>query len=194
MMFTKVLAQLTSSLNLPRAASLPKNHSSQVFLEITGPSTLGIVIAAFELGALVSVLSCLDLGDRLGRRSTVFLGMAFMVVGGTLRTSAWHVAQLIVGRVISGIGLGLQVATIPSWQSECAKPKSRGRWVMIEGGLRTASVARGQFVGYGSTSYSLLVGIKCRRRRSCRMIYRWQSRGGSWDLTSRIAARERISR
>src|SRR3954447_6520979 len=41
------------------------------------------------------------------------------------------------GRVISGIGLELQVATVPSWQSECAKPKSRGCWVMIEGGLQT---------------------------------------------------------
>jgi MFS family permease len=94
-------------------------------------------------------LLCLDLGDRLGRRSTVFLGMAFMIVGGTLQTSAWHIAQLTVGRVISGIGLGLQVATVPSWQSECAKPKSRGRWVMIEGGLQTTDVACGQFVGYG---------------------------------------------
>lgn len=41
--------------------------------------------------------------------------MAFMVASGTLQTSAWHVAQLTVGRVISGIGLGLQVATVPSW-------------------------------------------------------------------------------
>jgi MFS family permease len=75
--------------------------------------------------------------------------MAFMIVGGTLQTSAWHVAQLTVGRVLSGIGLGLQVATVPSWQSECAKPKSRGHWVMIEGGLQTTGVPCGQFVGYG---------------------------------------------
>jgi sugar porter (SP) family MFS transporter len=72
-----------------------------------------------------------------------------MVVGGALQTSAWHIAQLVVGRVLSGIGLGLQVATVPSWQSECAKPHSRGRWVMIEGGLQTTGVACGQFVGYG---------------------------------------------
>lgn len=91
-------------------------------------SVQGIVIAAFELGALIGALSCLDLGDRLGRRATVFLGMGFMLVGGVLQTSAWNVAQITVGRVISGIGLGLQVATVPSWQSECAKPHSRGRW------------------------------------------------------------------
>jgi MFS family permease len=107
---TKVFAQLVSSLNPPRAASLPKNHSP----ETRSPSTLGIVIAAFELGALVGALSCLGLGDRLGRRSTVSLGMTFMIIGGTLQTSAWHVVQLTVGRVNSVIGLGLRAATVPS--------------------------------------------------------------------------------
>lgn len=92
------------------------------------PSVQGLVIAAFELGALVGALACLDIGDRLGRRATVWFGMVFMLVGGILQCSAWHVGQLATGRVISGIGLGLQVATIPSWQSECAKPHSRGRW------------------------------------------------------------------
>ncbi|KAJ9654419.1 hypothetical protein H2201_009003 [Coniosporium apollinis] len=122
---------------------------TSVFPEMDNASVQGIVIAAFELGALIGALSCLDLGDRLGRRATVFLGMGFMLVGGVLQTSAWNVAQITVGRVISGIGLGLQVATVPSWQSECAKPHSRGRWVMIEGGLQTFGVACGQLISYG---------------------------------------------
>lgn len=121
---------------------------TNVFPVMNNANVQGIVIAAFELGALMGALSCLDLGDRLGRRSTVWVGMAFMLVGGSLQCSAWHVAQLAVGRVISGIGLGLQVrservpllffftngrkkvATVPSWQSECAKAHSRGRWGM----------------------------------------------------------------
>lgn len=113
---------------------------------MNSPSVQGIVIAAFELGALVGALSCLDLGDRLGRRMTVWLGMCFMLLGGSLQCSAWRVGQLLTGRIISGIGLGLQVgqgvrsrgrtdaddtwqvATVPAWQSETAKPHSRGRW------------------------------------------------------------------
>lgn len=81
---------------------------------MNNPSVQGIVIAAFELGALMGALSCLDLGDRLGRRATVWLGMCFMLVGGVLQCSAWKVAQLLTGRVISGIGLGLQVGFGPS--------------------------------------------------------------------------------
>ncbi|KAF4178298.1 hypothetical protein CNMCM8694_009230 [Aspergillus lentulus] len=122
---------------------------TSVFPEMTNANVQGIVIASFELGALAGALACLDLGDRLGRRLTVWFGMFFMLTGGTLQTSAWALSQLALGRVLSGIGLGLQVATVPSWQAECAKAHSRGRWVMIEGGLQTFGVACGQLVGYG---------------------------------------------
>ncbi|OQD72417.1 hypothetical protein PENDEC_c021G02411 [Penicillium decumbens] len=120
-----------------------------VFPTMKNANIQGIVIASFELGALAGSLACLDLGDRLGRLLTVWFGMLFMLIGGALQTSAWALSQLTLGRVISGIGLGLQVATVPSYQSECAKAHSRGRWVMIEGGLQTFGVACGQLIGYG---------------------------------------------
>lgn len=75
-------------------------------------SIQGIVIASFELGALVGALSCFYLGDRYGRRTTVWFGMVAMVIGGTLQCSAFHVGQMLVGRVISGIGLGQQVCRV----------------------------------------------------------------------------------
>lgn len=118
------------------------------FPETKNANTQGIVIAVLELGAFIGSLLCMAYGDKLGRRGTVWIGMGFMIMGGILQASAYHVAQLAVGRVFSGIGIGLQVATVPTWQSECAKPKAQGRWVMIEGGLQTFGVACGQWVGY----------------------------------------------
>jgi sugar porter (SP) family MFS transporter len=119
-----------------------------VFPETRNPNVQGIIIAVLELGALIGSIVCLMYGDKMGRRGAVWVGMGFMVVGGILQASAFHVAQLGIGRVLSGIGLGLQVATVPTWQSECAKPKTQGRWVMIEGGLQTTGVACGQWIGY----------------------------------------------
>lgn len=120
-----------------------------VFPETKNANTQGIIIALLEIGAFIGSIMCLVYGDKFGRRGTVWAGMGFMVVGGVLQASAFHTAQLGVGRVVSGIGLGLQVATVPSWQSECAKPKTQARWVMIEAGLQTTGVACGQWVGYG---------------------------------------------
>jgi sugar porter (SP) family MFS transporter len=94
------------------------------------------------------------------------MGMGCMLVGGILQTTAFHVVQLAIGRVISGLGLGLQVATVPTWQSECAKPKAQGKWVMIEGGLQTTGVACGQWIGYaffftkGEMQWRMPVGIQ----------------------------------
>jgi MFS family permease len=170
------------------------------FPQMRDANVLGIVIASFELGALFGALSCLDLGDRLGRRMTVILGMVFMIVGGVLQASSFSVAQLTVGRIISGYGLGLQVrapfgfvlrvavvsshiefqvATIPSWQAECAKGKSRGRWVMIEGGLQTLGVASGQWIGYAfffSKSDAqfrgpIAIQVQCRENAARRVLY-----------------------
>jgi sugar porter (SP) family MFS transporter len=72
-----------------------------------------------------------------------------LIRSGILQTSAWSLAQLIVGRLISGVGLGFQVATVPTWQSECSKPKTQGRWVMFEGGILIVGLACGQLLGYG---------------------------------------------
>lgn len=51
-----------------------------VFPAMKNANTLGIVIASLELGALFGALACLDIGDRLGRRATVWVGMCFMLV------------------------------------------------------------------------------------------------------------------
>ncbi|KAK9659606.1 hypothetical protein V6Z96_001293 [Aspergillus fumigatus] len=67
---------------------------TSVFPEMKDANIQGLVIASFELGALAGALACLDLGDRLGRRLTVWFGMLFMLVGGTLQTSAWALSQL----------------------------------------------------------------------------------------------------
>ena len=77
-----------------------------VFPETKDATVQGIVIATLEIGALLGAIICIFQGDKWGRRGTVFTGMSFMLVGGILQASAWHVAQMVVGRLLSGIGLG----------------------------------------------------------------------------------------
>lgn len=86
-----------------------------VFPETKDANTQGIIIALLQIGAFIGSILCMSYGDRMGRRGTVWIGMGFMIVGGALQASAWHISQMGVGRVLSGIGLGLQVATVPTW-------------------------------------------------------------------------------
>jgi MFS family permease len=78
------------------------------------------------------------------------LGAAINVVGAVIQSSSYTLGQLIVGRLISGLGFGALTATAPNWQSECSKAQHRGSAVLLEGlfisaGLATAAVRHHSF-------------------------------------------------
>ncbi|THW37489.1 general substrate transporter [Aureobasidium pullulans] len=109
----------------------------------------GISIASYNLGCFVGALMTIWIGDWLGRRKTIFLGSAIMVIGATLQTSAFSLGHLIAGRVITGVGNGMNTSTVPSWQSECSKSHRRGQMVMIEGALITGGVCMSYWIDFG---------------------------------------------
>jgi len=109
----------------------------------------GISIACYNLGCFVGALMTIWIGDWLGRRKTIFLGSAIMVIGATLQTSAFSLGHLIAGRIITGLGNGMNTSTVPSWQSECSKSHRRGQMVMIEGALITGGVCLSYWVDFG---------------------------------------------
>ena len=57
----------------------------------------------------MGALSNLWIGDRLGRRRTIFLGGCIMIIGAILQTTSYSYAQLVVARIVTGIGNGLNV-------------------------------------------------------------------------------------
>ncbi|KAH8817107.1 general substrate transporter [Xylogone sp. PMI_703] len=93
----------------------------------------GTVVAIYLVGAMFGALSCLKLGDRLGRIRTILIGAAISIAGWVLESSSFSLAQLIVSRVVVGLGTGAISATVPIWQSECSSARHRGSIVVLEG-------------------------------------------------------------
>lgn len=100
----------------------------------------GITVGSYNLGCFCGAVACIWLGNMLGRRKTIFLGTCIMVVGAILQASSFSLAQLIIGRIVTGFGNGLNTSTVPTWQSECSRSNRRGQLVMIEGALITCGV------------------------------------------------------
>jgi MFS family permease len=64
---------------------------------------LGLVVAIFELGSAIGALSCLAVGDRLGRPRTMLLAGCICIVGVVIQASTYSLAQILVGRIVTGM-------------------------------------------------------------------------------------------
>jgi MFS family permease len=74
----------------------------------------------------VSSLAVGRIGDIIGRRRTIWYGALIFVVGGIFQTCAWSMAIMIIGRVISGIGVGLlsyvpELIVCPDGENDCPR-------------------------------------------------------------------------
>ena len=56
------------------------------------------------MGCIVSAILTIFIGDLLGRRRTLILGLTLWVIGEIIQTSSYSFAQFIVGRGIAGFG------------------------------------------------------------------------------------------
>ena len=107
------------------------------------------MIALYTLGAAFGGLSCIWLGDLLGRRRTIFLSSAVSMIGAILMASSFSLGQFIVARLVLGLGTGGYTATIPVWQSEMSKASSRGAHVVTEGVFIGAGITISLWIDFG---------------------------------------------
>lgn len=89
------------------------------------------------------------IGERLGRKRTILLGTTIMLIGAILQSSAFGVPQMLVARIVAGVGNGLNTATAPVWQAETSKASMRGKLVVIEMVLNIAGFSLSNWLTYG---------------------------------------------
>lgn len=92
----------------------------------------GNIVSLYEIGCLVGALSTFVIGPVLGRRLSIIVGTAWMIVGAILQAAAVNVGMLIAGRIVNGVGMGIINATVPVLQAECSPAMSRGKLVAID--------------------------------------------------------------
>ncbi|KAJ5888998.1 hypothetical protein N7495_009039 [Penicillium taxi] len=109
----------------------------------------GITVAAYNLGCFAGSIPTIWIGNILGRRKAIFIGSLIMVIGAILQCTSYGLAQLVVGRLITGFGNGINTSTVPTWQSECCKSHRRGQMVMIEGAMITCGITISYWIDFG---------------------------------------------
>ncbi|KAK4209694.1 hypothetical protein QBC37DRAFT_391073 [Rhypophila decipiens] len=119
------------------------------------PEMQGFVTAIYEIGCLMGAMSILAVGDLLGRRRAIITGAIIMLLGVIIQVTAMPgatpLAQLIVGRVVMGVGNGINTSTIPTYQAECSKTSNRGLLICIEGGVIAFGTLIAYWIDYGAS-------------------------------------------
>ena len=76
--------------------------------------------------------------DRFGQKGAIYMGCALFIVGAVLQAAAYSVAQMTVGRLGVGLGVGSAALIVPLYIAEVAPARYRGRMI----GLDNMSVYR----------------------------------------------------
>jgi len=131
-------------------------------LNLNGKTGLiGTVTAVYDLGCFAGAILAVIIGDYLGRKKSILLGTAIMTVGAFMQIFAYSVPVMMVGRIIAGVGNGLNTSTAPVWQSETSKASWRGKLVVIEMILNIAGFSLSNWMTYGFSFVGGPISCKC---------------------------------
>lgn len=63
--------------------------------------------AIYDVGCFFGAVAAFSIGENIGRKKAVLLGTSVMAVGAILQIASYSVPQMIVGRIIAGLGNGM---------------------------------------------------------------------------------------
>lgn len=161
----------------------------------------GFITAVMSLGSFIGSLLASFVSEPLGRRISLLTCSILWMIGGAVQSSSQNRAQLIIGRFISGLGVGIGSTVAPVYGSELAPRKVRG----FIGGLFQFSVTLGILVMYyiayglqyvdGVASFRIAWGIQI--VLGILLFFgvfllpespRWLAINGYWDETEVVVA------
>lgn len=99
---------------------------------------LGLATVGCFFGAVVTSI----IGETLGRKKSIAIGIVIMVVGALVQATAYSRAHLIVARIVSGVGMGFINSTVPVLQAEFSPKATRGvcKWPYRRPHVRTSLI------------------------------------------------------
>ena len=128
---------------------------------------LSILVSFLSLGTFVGALITPNASDRVGRKIMIIFSTAVIFsIGNSLQVGAKSIDLLVAGRFISGLGIGVISAIVPSYQAEAAKKNLRGaiistyQWAITWGLLASSAVAQGTRSKNSAASYRVPIGLQ----------------------------------
>ncbi|KAL3452611.1 major facilitator superfamily domain-containing protein [Aspergillus insuetus] len=120
--------------------------------DLEGPEKtelLSTVTAIYNVGCFLGAVLATWIGGKLGRKKSVLLGIFIMTIGAVLQTSSYGVPHMMVARIVSGIGNGINSSTVAVWQTETAPARLKGKLVILQNALLLVGFSISNWLNYG---------------------------------------------
>lgn len=161
----------------------------------------GFITSSMPLGSFFGSLALSYVSEPYGRRMSLTICSFFWMVGAAIQSLAQNRAQLILGRIISGLGVGFGSSVAPVYCSEIAPRKVRG----FVGGIFQQSVTVGITIMFyiafgcsqihGVASFRIAWGIQILPGLLLFFgllfipeLPRWLAKQGQWEKAETIVA------
>ncbi|KAM3083047.1 fructose symporter [Clarireedia jacksonii] len=105
---------------------------------------VSLVSSGVPLGAVGGALMLGPLNEAVGRKQAIVWSLVLYTVGAALEAGAINFGMMVAGRVILGLGVGLEGGTVPVYVAESVSRKYRGNLVS----LYQFMIALGEVFGY----------------------------------------------
>jgi MFS family permease len=103
-----------------------------------------LVNGLMPAGAVVGALLLSPANEYLGRRGAIILSTILYTVGAALEAGAVNYAMMLSGRLVLGLGIGIETGTVPVYVAETVERRFRGNLVS----LYQFNIALGEVFGF----------------------------------------------
>ncbi|KAH0489420.1 hypothetical protein TgHK011_009851 [Trichoderma gracile] len=128
----------------------------------------GLIVALLSIGTLIGALVAAPIADRVGRKPSISLWSLVVSIGFVIQiasVTAWY--QVMIGRFVSGLGVGALSLLVPMYQAETAPAWIRGAMVCAYQLFITMGIFLAACFNYGtvkhqansSASWRIVIGL-----------------------------------
>ncbi|KAI0737117.1 general substrate transporter [Daedaleopsis nitida] len=136
-------------LDISSMAGVLSNDAYKKAFNFPDSNAQGAIVAAMPAGSFVGALAVSKLADVIGRKRTIILAGWIWVIGSILQCASVNRGMLVVGRIVSGLSVGIASAIVPLYQSEITAPSIRGRLVSLQQWSITWGILIQYFIQFG---------------------------------------------
>ncbi|KAF1353139.1 general substrate transporter [Delphinella strobiligena] len=109
----------------------------------------GLLTSIYDIGCAVGCVLSFFVGEHFGRKKMIIAGGTIMIIGTVLLSTSYGRAQFYVGRIVTGLGNGINSSNVPAYQSELARPKHRGALLCAQGTITIFGLCIAYWLDYG---------------------------------------------